>query len=156
MSFAIQNVRCADKALVDLFIENGKIKEIGPGGSLCAGTEPTVDAAGYILLAPLNDCHAHLDKTTMGLDWIENHVESDLMKIIDNERKNRLALGLDPYRQKAGRAAAADAPVFHHLFPHLYPEGAGGCHAAAGNSGGGKCHGGCLCQKKTADPVWPG
>lgn len=99
MSFAIQNVRCADKALVDLFIENGKIKEIGPGGSLCAGTEPTVDAAGYILLAPLNDCHAHLDKTTMGLDWIENHVESDLMKIIDNERKNRLALGLDPYRQ---------------------------------------------------------
>ena len=33
--------------------------------------------------------------------------------------------------KKLGEVAAADAPVFHHLFPHLYPEGAGGRHAAA-------------------------
>ncbi|WP_071427159.1 amidohydrolase [Merdimmobilis hominis] len=95
----IQNVRHPDCSCADLFLEDGRIQQVGPAGSLAAGTESSIDGDGYLLLPPLCDCHAHLDKTTLGLDWIKNEVKPGLVNLIANEREHRIAWGLDPYRQ---------------------------------------------------------
>ena len=99
MSMTIQNVRHPDGSCADLFLEDGRIQQVGPAGSLAAGTESSIDGDGYLLLPPLCDCHAHLDKTTLGLDWIKNEVKPGLVNLIANEREHRIAWGLDPYRQ---------------------------------------------------------
>ena len=84
MSMTIQNVRHPDGSCADLFLEDGRIQQVGPAGSLAAGTESSIDGDGYLLL-PLCDCHAHLDKTTLGLDWIKNEVKPGLVNLIANE-----------------------------------------------------------------------
>ena len=99
MSYTLQNVRCATGAAMDLLVEDGMIRQTGPGGSLAPGSDPSVDGSGWLLLPPLYDCHAHLDKTTLGMDWIVNQAESSLEKLIAHERENRAVLGLEPYRQ---------------------------------------------------------
>lgn len=49
----IQNVRHPDGSCADLFLEDGRIQQVGPAGSLAAGTESSIDGDGYLLLPPL-------------------------------------------------------------------------------------------------------
>ena len=52
MSMTIQNVRHPDGSCADLFLEDGRIQQVGPAGSLAAGTESSIDGDGYLLLPP--------------------------------------------------------------------------------------------------------
>lgn len=99
MSVTIRNVRHRDGNSVDLFLEDGMIRQVAPAGTLSEGTETTIDGTGYLLLPLFYDCHAHLDKTVMGMDWIVNDLPDDLKSLVANERENRMSLGMDSYRQ---------------------------------------------------------
>lgn len=93
---------------LDLQIAGTKIIKISPAGTPFAASGRTgdapeiVDAEGYCILPPFVDAHTHLDKTTVGMDWVVNDLPPYLPAWVENERKNRTALGIDPYRQ-AGR-----------------------------------------------------
>ena len=59
-----------------------------------------------IFSSPLCDCHAHLDKTTLGLDWIKNEVKPGLVNLIANEREHRIAWGLGSTARQCATSAA--------------------------------------------------
>ena len=63
-------------------------------------------------------------------------------------RHDRLAAGLDPHRQKAGCVAAADAPVFHHLFPTFIQKGLADAMLLPETQAECKCHGGCFARRR--------
>jgi len=95
----IRNVRPLGKAATDIAISNGRITAIAPG--LPASGAAEEDGGGALLLPGLIEAHTHLDKTLLGMDWVENRVASSIRSKIDNEREMKGVLGLDPALQSA-------------------------------------------------------
>ena len=103
MKTLIQNVTDRGGNKLDLLLEGGLVAASGPAGSIAKpqGAEG-IDADGYLLLPPLVDAHAHLDKTVLGMDWCVNELGPRLIDRIDNERVSRKKIGLNT-RVQAGR-----------------------------------------------------
>ncbi|NCB63242.1 MAG: cytosine deaminase, partial [Clostridia bacterium] len=103
MKTLIQNLTDRGGNKLDLLLEGGLIAASLEAGSMHEreGAE-VIDAAGYFLLPPLVDAHAHLDKTVLGMDWFKNDIGPRLVDRIDNERVSRKKIGLDA-RVQAGR-----------------------------------------------------
>ena len=59
MSILLKNAELLDGKSVDILIENGKISEIAPAGSLTKGDE-VIEAKGLLLIPGLVDLHTHL------------------------------------------------------------------------------------------------
>ncbi|MCX5578901.1 amidohydrolase family protein [Kaistia terrae] len=95
----IRNVRPLGKAATDIAIGNGRIAAIAP--NLPANGAAEEDGGGALLLPGLIEAHTHLDKTLLGMDWVENRVASSIRSKIDNEREMKGVLGLDPAQQSA-------------------------------------------------------
>jgi cytosine deaminase len=95
----IRNVRPLGKAATDIAIAEGRIAAIGP--NLPADGAAVEDGGGALLLPGLIEAHTHLDKTLLGMDWVENRVASSIRSKIDNEREMKGVLGLDPALQSA-------------------------------------------------------
>ena len=55
----VRNARLIDGRLLDLAVDGSRFTRIGPSLGLDATT--TIDAGGRLVLAPLVDCHLHLD-----------------------------------------------------------------------------------------------
>lgn len=55
--------------LVDLFIQEGKIKQIVPSGSSIATNSEKYDAKGLLALPGFVEKHSHLDKSRLGTNW---------------------------------------------------------------------------------------
>lgn len=103
MEKLIQNVTRMDGRQADLLLRDGKVAEEAAAGTLAPVPQgEVVDGTGYLLLPPLVDAHAHLDKTVLGMDWFRNDLGPLLTDRIDHERESRRAIGLDPFVQ-AGR-----------------------------------------------------
>lgn len=87
--------------LSDIFIENGMIQQICDADVLLADEHTKIiDAEGYLILPAFVDCHAHLDKTIMGMDVrVDRSYATGLQSVIENERRLRRTLGLDPFTQ---------------------------------------------------------
>ena len=97
----IVNAVTADGRNIDLDIEGKLIRSVQDHGSMpdpVSDTE-TLDASGYVILPPFVDAHTHLDKTTVGMPWNVNALPPYLPAWVENERKNRTSIGIDPYRQ---------------------------------------------------------
>ena len=103
MEKLIHSAASLDKKQYDLLVKDGSIAAMEPAGSLTVAPDAEVlDAQGYMLLPPLVDGHAHLDKTLLGMKWWENTLGPLLRDRINNERMLRKSVGLDPFVQ-AGR-----------------------------------------------------
>lgn len=90
MSLLISNVRfyTAPKERVDVLIEDGVIRQIGP--NLAAPAAQRLDGKNQLLLPGFIDGHAHIDKSLWGREeWYENDLPHNLEAIIANERKFR-------------------------------------------------------------------
>jgi len=89
MELIIRNAR-VNEALVDIGVENGKIKALAP--KLAVQAEREIDAQGHLVSPPLVDPHLHLDAvlTAGEPDW--NHSGTLLEGIaLWNKRKNDLS-----------------------------------------------------------------
>lgn len=95
----IRNVRPQGKAATDIAITGGRIAAIGANLPANGATEE--DGGGALLLPGLIEAHTHLDKTLLGMDWVENKVASSIRAKIDNEREMKGVLGLEPALQSA-------------------------------------------------------
>jgi cytosine/creatinine deaminase len=90
----VRNVRPLGGDLADIVILAGRIaSEPAPYGM------PVLDGDGRIALPGLVEAHTHLDKSLLGLPWYRNEVGPRLIDKIENERKVRKSLPIDPRRQ---------------------------------------------------------
>ena len=93
----LRNVRPMAKNAVDVLIRDGKIADIGD--HLNDNGCEAVDGKNAILLPGLVEAHTHLDKTLLGLPWYRNEVGPRLIDKIENERREKHQLGIEPQRQ---------------------------------------------------------
>jgi cytosine/creatinine deaminase len=90
----VRNVRPLGGDLADIVILAGNIA----GGPAPSGV-PVLEGDGRIALPGLVEAHTHLDKSLLGLPWYQNEVGPQLTDKIENERKVRKSLPIDPRRQ---------------------------------------------------------
>ena len=90
----VRNVRPQGGALTDLHICGGRFAAGPPPPGI-----PTLDGDGRIALPGLVEAHTHLDKSLLGLPWYRNEVGPRLLDKIENERRVRATLPIDPRRQ---------------------------------------------------------
>jgi hypothetical protein len=90
----IRNVRPLGGDLADIVILAGRITD-GPAPN----GVPVLDGDGRIALPGLVEAHTHLDKSLLGVPWYRNEVGPRLIDKIENERKVRKSLPIDPRRQ---------------------------------------------------------
>lgn len=113
----IRNLRPMGAPATDLLIRDERIAAIAPG--IDAPGIAVEDAGGAIAIPGLVEAHTHLDKTVMGMGWYENAVGTDLAAMINNERRARRELGLDPARQSMRHALALVGNGTTHIRSHV-------------------------------------
>jgi cytosine deaminase len=90
----VRDVRPLGGELTGILILAGRIVDGSPPPGV-----PVLDAGGRIALPGLVEAHTHLDKSLLGLPWYRNEVGPRLIDKIENERKVREMLPIDPRRQ---------------------------------------------------------
>lgn len=95
----IKNLATMDGQQIDLLLRDKEIAQMIPAGSGAADEEQALDGTGYLLLPPLVDGHAHLDKTVWGMPWFHNDLGPLITDRIEYEREHRRSIGLDPFVQ---------------------------------------------------------
>jgi cytosine/adenosine deaminase-related metal-dependent hydrolase len=113
----VNNVRPHGGAAANLLVKSGVIAAVGP--AVTASGVETVDGGGAILLPGLVEAHAHLDKTLLGMPWYRNEVGPRLIDKIDNERRQKSVLGIDPARQSARQVVQSSAFGSTHIRTHV-------------------------------------
>lgn len=116
----LKNVRPMGKSAVDVLVRDGKIQQIAPTISL-ADDVNILDGEGQLLLPGLVNAHAHIDKNLLGLPWRPNSVPEPrrIKDYVDNERQQRIALGLDTAKQSALEVQMAIEAGTTHIRTHV-------------------------------------
>ncbi|TPQ52052.1 cytosine deaminase [Prosthecomicrobium hirschii] len=96
----IRNVRPMAGAAADVHVRDGRIAAIGPDLAAPAGVE-VLDGGGAILTPGLVEAHTHLDKSLWGMGWRPHDAGPRLIDKIDNERRLKKLINIDPARQSA-------------------------------------------------------
>jgi cytosine/adenosine deaminase-related metal-dependent hydrolase len=117
--FVLINVRPNGEAAKDVVVRDGRFAEIVPHGSRAFGGMRVVDGEGLLLLPGLVDAHTHLDKTLLGMPWYRNDVGLELIDLIENERRMKRELGIDPQRQSAAQIERSVANGTTHIRTHV-------------------------------------
>src|SRR3984957_17134248 len=94
-----RNVRPLGSDFADILVLAGRIA----GGPRPDGV-PALGGGGRSALPGLVEAHPHPDKSLLGLPWYRNEVGPRLIDKIENERKVRKALPIDPRRQSERQA----------------------------------------------------
>ena len=113
----VTNVRPHGGASMDLLVKSGTIA--GFGSKMTSPGTETVDGGNAILLPGLVEAHTHLDKTLLGMPWYRNEVGPRLIDKIDNERRQKSILGIDPARQSARQVVQSSAFGSTHIRAHV-------------------------------------
>ena len=113
----LRNVRPMAQAAVDVLIRAGRIAEIGP--QLSAPDLESVDGQNAILLPGLIEAHTHLDKSLLGLPWYRNEVGPRLIDKIENERRVKHELGIEPQRQSERQSILSVSKGSTHIRSHV-------------------------------------
>src|SRR5919201_6945478 len=131
MNLLVRNARLRDQdRLVDILIEDGRIKAVGP--DLGAAAAQTIDAAGDLVLPGFINLHLHADKSLLG-EVMRPNVSGTLPEAIEitNEFKRKY----DPQEvaQRAGRVIETGVKNGTTLFRLFSDVGTiGGLRAARG------------------------
>ncbi len=112
----LTNVRPMAGPMTDVLILDGRFA--APGTPAPEGIE-TIDGLGCILAPGLVEAHTHLDKSLLGLPWYKNEVGPRLIDKIDNERRVKVALDIDPARQSERQAILSAAKGSTHIRSHV-------------------------------------
>jgi cytosine/adenosine deaminase-related metal-dependent hydrolase len=115
-SLHITNVRPMGGPATSVTVQNGCIYAYG--GDAPPGLE-VIDGDGAVMIPGLVEAHTHLDKTLIGMAWYHNDVGPRLVDKIENERRQRQLLGIDPARQSARQAVLAASLGTTHIRTHV-------------------------------------
>jgi cytosine deaminase len=117
--FVLINVRPNGEAAKDIVVRDGRFAEIFAHGARAFEAMRVVDGEGLLMLPGLVDAHTHLDKTLMGMPWYRNDVGLELIDLIENERRMKRELGIDPERQSAAQIERSVANGTTHIRTHV-------------------------------------
>lgn len=95
----IHDVLVWRRGKADVLIEDGKISAYDVDRDKMAPTATHIDGEGQVLLPGLVEAHTHMDKTLLGMGWHPNSAGPQLIDKIENERRIRREIGIDPRRQ---------------------------------------------------------
>jgi cytosine/adenosine deaminase-related metal-dependent hydrolase len=113
----LKNVRPMGGEATGLLIRAGRIARIAPDQT--AEGVAVEDGGGALLIPGLVEAHTHLDKTLWGMGWVPNSAGPRLIDKIDNERKLKLELGIDPARQSARQVVQSIRKGSTHIRTHV-------------------------------------
>ena len=113
----IKNLRPMGADVCDMLIRDGKIAAIGLG--LEADGAMVEDAQGAIAIPGMVEAHTHLDKTVWGMQWYTGRKGGVLQNLVDNERDERIPLGLDVHRQSMRHAIQLVETGTSHIRSHV-------------------------------------
>ena len=113
----IKNTRPMGGKPADILIRDGRIAEIG--ANLTAPGAILEDAGGDLVLPGLVEAHTHLDKSLWGMGWRPNDAGPRLLDKIDNERRLKRAIDIDPARQSARQAVLSVSHGSTHIRSHV-------------------------------------
>jgi len=117
-SLHLRGIRPMGGATADLLVRDGRIAAIGAQVAAPPGVE-SIDGGGALLLPGLVEAHTHLDKNLIGMGWYRNDVGPRLIDKIDNERRQKKLLGIDPARQSGRQVALSLAKGSTHIRSHV-------------------------------------
>ena len=116
----LRNVRPMGGNATDVLVMDGRIAQIDTDMTIPASMD-VLDGAGQLLLPGLVNAHAHIDKNLLGLPWRPNSVPEPrrIKDYVDNERQQRIALGLDTAKQSALEVQMAIEAGVTHIRTHV-------------------------------------
>ncbi|WP_159993035.1 amidohydrolase family protein [Roseomonas sp. 18066] len=114
----LKTVRPMGGASTDVLIRGGRIARIAPDQAPPEGVH-VEDGWDALLLPGLVEAHTHLDKTLWGMRWVPNSAGPRLIDKIDNERRIRQEMGIDPARQSARQLVQSLAKGSTHIRTHV-------------------------------------
>ena len=113
----LRNVRPMGGEATDLLIRDGRIAAIG--ANMPPSGTATEDGRGMLLLPGLVEAHTHLDKTLWGMPYHRNVAGPRLIDKIDNERRLKRAMDIDPARQSARQVVQSVRMGTTHIRSHV-------------------------------------
>jgi cytosine/adenosine deaminase-related metal-dependent hydrolase len=113
----ITNVRPMGQDATRIVVTGGRITAIAADAE--APGHAVLDGAGRIALPGLVEAHTHLDKNLIGMGWYRNEVGPRLIDKIDNERAERIRLGIDAKRQSGRQIAQSVSYGTTHIRTHV-------------------------------------
>ena len=113
----ISNGRPMGGKASDILIRDGRIVTIGK--NLSAPGATIEDAGGALVLPGLVEAHTHLDKSLWGMGWRPNDSGPRLLDKIDNERRLKRELDIDPARQSARQIVLSVSHGSTHIRSHV-------------------------------------
>jgi cytosine/adenosine deaminase-related metal-dependent hydrolase len=126
----LRNARPMGGETADILIRDGRIVQITPG--VPAGGAATEDAGGRIAIPGLVEAHTHLDKSLIGWPWRRNDVGPRLIDRIENERRVKREIGLDPHVQSMRQALRQVGFGATHIRSHVDVDTEQGLRAVEG------------------------
>ncbi len=117
-SFLLKNVRPDGGAAADILIRDGRIVEVRPAIA-APPSVPVLDGQQAIAIPGFVEAHTHIDKTLWGMPWHRNQAGPRLIDRIENERRLRSVLGLDPARQSSRQILQSIRMGTTHIRTHV-------------------------------------
>lgn len=99
----LKNVRPMGKDTTDVFIQDGRIKEIG-AIVLPSPSAKIIDCGSQLMIPGLVEAHTHLDKNLLGMGWRSHQAGPSLKEKIETERRLRREWNIEPHRQSMRQA----------------------------------------------------
>lgn len=118
-SLLLKNVRPDGGPTVDVRIDNGCVAEVGRALIADAPEREVVDGRNAIAIPGFVEAHTHLDKTLWGRPWHSNQAGPRLIDRIENERRLRSQLSLDPALQSRRQAIQSIRMGTSHIRTHV-------------------------------------
>jgi cytosine/adenosine deaminase-related metal-dependent hydrolase len=113
----IHNVLVWRKGRHDVVLQGGRIAAFDPPSPPAEAAR--IDGAGQLLLPGLVEAHTHLDKTLWGMGWHPHAAGPRLIDKIENERRMRREIGIDPARQSERQVRLSVAKGTTHIRTHV-------------------------------------
>ncbi len=118
-SLLLKNVRPDGGPLVDVRIHDGYITAVGRTLAADASEREVVDGRNAIAIPGFVEAHTHLDKTLWGRSWHSNQAGPRLIDRIENERRLRSQLSLDPALQSRRQVIQSIRMGTSHIRTHV-------------------------------------
>jgi cytosine/adenosine deaminase-related metal-dependent hydrolase len=118
-SLLLRNVRPDGRASTDILIREGRIVDVGSAATTEASSVPVVDGEHALAVPGFVEAHTHLDKTLWGMPWHQHQAGPSLIDRIENERRLRGVLGLDPARQSSRQILQSIRMGTTHIRTHV-------------------------------------
>ena len=115
----IKDVLVWRRGLSDVLLSDGKISAFDPDPKTIPNNAVFMDGKGQVLLPGLVEAHTHMDKTLLGMGWHPNSAGPLLIDKIDNERRIRREIGIDPRKQSEKQLRLSITKGSTHFRTHV-------------------------------------